>query len=159
MAHPTLKSDHVGTNPIIISERQCPTLTSDYVGTPPTTLLERPSTHICSTNDRNGPALTFGHARNQSSMPKGSTLTSDQPMIKESPSTYTWQCEEPILHAKRILHLYLINQWSKKGTTLIYDQPMIEERLSTYIWSTNDWRKDLHLHSTHMRNQSNMHVQ
>ena len=46
MARPALTSDHVGTNPIIISKRQCPTLTSDHVGTPPTTMLERPSTHI-----------------------------------------------------------------------------------------------------------------
>ena len=46
MAHPALISDHVGTNPIIISERKCPALTSNHVGTPPTTLLEMPSTHI-----------------------------------------------------------------------------------------------------------------
>ena len=32
-AHPTLTSDHVGTNPIIISERQRPTLTFDHVVT------------------------------------------------------------------------------------------------------------------------------
>ena len=46
MALPTLIYDHVGTNPIIISERKFPTLTYDHVGTPPTTLSERPSTHI-----------------------------------------------------------------------------------------------------------------
>ena len=32
-ARPTLTSDYVGTNPIIISERQRPTLTSDHVVT------------------------------------------------------------------------------------------------------------------------------
>ena len=46
MALPALISDHVGTNPIIISERQFPALTSNHVGTPPTTLSERPNTHI-----------------------------------------------------------------------------------------------------------------
>ena len=46
MAFPTLTSDHVGTNLIIISERQRLALTSDHVGTPPTTLSKRPSTHI-----------------------------------------------------------------------------------------------------------------
>ena len=85
MAFPTLISDHVGTNPIIILERKHLALTFDHVGTPPTTLSERPSTHIRSTNDRNGSALTLGHVRNQSSMPKGSTLTSVQPMIRKDP--------------------------------------------------------------------------
>ena len=46
MAHPSLISDHVGTNPIIIPERKRPALTSDHVETPPTTLSERPNTHI-----------------------------------------------------------------------------------------------------------------
>ena len=71
MAHPPLTFDHVGTNPIIISERKRPSLTSDHVGTPPTTLSERPSTHI------------------------------RQPML-EMLNTYTWACEELILHAKRL---------------------------------------------------------
>ena len=67
-------------------------------------------------------------------------------MIEERPGTFTWPCEEPILHAERLLHLHLINQWSKKGTTLTYAQPMNEERHITYIWSTNDQRKDQHLY-------------
>ena len=77
MAHSALIYNHVGTNPIIISEWQHPALTSDHVGTPPTTLSERSNTHIHSTNDQKGPTLTLGHARNQSSMPKGSALTYD----------------------------------------------------------------------------------
>ena len=122
MAHPSLISD-------LLIRKACPKLTSDHIGTNPIITSKRPSTHIHSTNDRNGPALTLGHARNQSSMPKGSALTFDQPMIKE-----------------RQLHLHLINQWLKKGMELISNQPMIEERLNTYIWSTNDQRNAQHLY-------------
>ena len=43
---PALTSDHVGTNPIIISERQRPTLTSDHIGTNPIITSERLNTHI-----------------------------------------------------------------------------------------------------------------
>ena len=86
MAYPTLTYD-------LLVIKECPRLISDHIRTNPIITSERPSTHMRSTNDRNGLALTLGHARNQSSMPKGSALTSDQPMIKEMK-----------------LHLYLINQ-------------------------------------------------
>ena len=148
MARPALISNRVGTNPIIISERQCPALTFDHVGTPLTTLLESPSTHI------------------------------HQPMLKRL-STYTWPCEEPILHVERIC-TYIWKPMSERIT--IYSRPCAEpflhaerlytciwqpmtERLNTYIWhmrGTNPtymFKKALHLHSTHARNQSNMHVQ
>ena len=55
-------------------------------------------------------------------------------MIKQSPNTYTWPCEEPIFQAKRLLHLHIINQWLNKGTALTSDQPMIKERHNTYTW-------------------------
>ena len=57
MAHPALTSD-------LLVRKACPALTSDHVGTNPIITSERPSTHIRSTNDRNGPTLTLGHSRN-----------------------------------------------------------------------------------------------
>ena len=86
MACPSLTSD-------LLVRKELPALTFDHIGTNPIITSERPSTHIHSTNYWNGPTLTLGHVRNQSSMTKGSALTSDQPMIEE-----------------RKLHLYLINQ-------------------------------------------------
>ena len=74
MARPTLTSN-------LVIRKARPTLTSDHIGTNPIIISERPGTHIHSTNDQNGPVFTLGHARNQSSMPKGSALTSVQPMI------------------------------------------------------------------------------
>ena len=64
----------------------------------------------------------------------------------EWPSTYTWPCEEPILHAKRLCTYIWLSNDQRKATSLTSDQPMIEERHSTYIWSTNDQRKDQHLY-------------
>ena len=81
MAHPALTSD-------LLVRKACPALTFDHIGTNPIITSERPSTHIRSTNDRNGPALTLGRVRNQSSMTKGSALTSNQPMIEERHNTY-----------------------------------------------------------------------
>ena len=92
-AHPTLTSDHVGTNPIIISERHTqhshltmwepipqpcqkgPALTSDH---------ERNQSSIHVRNDLH---LHLTHARNQSNIhvQKGFALTFDT-------------CEEPIQH-------------------------------------------------------------
>ena len=63
-----------------------------------------------------------------------------------------------------------IPQPCQKGPTLTFDsceepiQHTCSKRISTYIWhmwGTNPtymFKKDLHLHPTHVRNQSNMHV-
>ena len=96
MAYPTLISDHVGTNPIIILER--------HAQHSHLTMWE-PIPQPC----QKGPVVTFD------------------------------TCEERIQHA-------------------------CSKRLNTYIWHM--WginpsymlKNDLHLHSTHARNQSNMHV-
>ena len=53
-----------------------------------------------------GSALTFNHARNQSSMPKGICTYIWQPIL-ERLSTYIRSCKEPILHAERDLYLHL----------------------------------------------------
>ena len=141
MACPTLTSNHVGTNPIIISERQCPTLTSDHVVTYPTTLSERPSTHIHSTNDRNGSALTLGHVRNQSSMPKGSgpALTSIQPMIKKVRALTSVQpmirkgfaltfdtCEEPIQQECSKRHALTFDHVGTNPTIILEWPPVLD---------------------------------
>ena len=96
MAHPTLISDHVGTNPIIISER--------HAQHSHLTMWEPiPQPY------QKGPALTFD------------------------------TCEEPIQHT-------------------------CSKRLCTYIRHMREtnptcmFERALHLHPTHARNQSNMHV-
>ena len=44
----------------------------------------------------------------------------------EWPNTYTWPCEEPILHAKRLCtYIYLTND--QKGSALTSIQPMIRK--------------------------------
>ena len=73
MAHPTLISDHVGTNPIITLER--------HAQHSHLTMWE----HIPEPCQK-GPALTSDNERNQSSH-----------SMLERPSTYIESCEEPIL--------------------------------------------------------------
>ena len=121
MACPKFISYHVGTNPIITSERHAqhsqltmwehiprtcqkgPTLTFDHERNQPS--------HLC----QKGPALIFDHARNQS-----------------------------YLHVERALHLHLImrrtNPACQKGSALISDHvgtnPIVtSEWPYTYIWS------------------------
>ena len=129
MAHPPLTFDHVGTNPIIISERNTqhshltmwepipqpcqkgPALTFDT--------CEEPIQHTCSKKAQH---LYLTHARNQSNMhvQKGSALTSDT-------------CEEPIQHA------------CSKGICTYIGH--MQGTIPTCIF-----KRALHLHPTHVRN-------
>ena len=62
---PVLTYDHVGTNPIIISERKRPTLTYDHVVTNPTTLSRKAQhLHLINQWSNKGTTLTLGHVRN-----------------------------------------------------------------------------------------------
>ena len=70
MARPTLTSDHVGTNPIIISERQFPTLTSIQP------MIEMTQHLHLAMRGTNPPCQ------------KALALTSNQPMIEERHYTY-----------------------------------------------------------------------
>ena len=80
-----------------------------------------------------------------------------------------------IISKKHTQHSHLtmwkpIPQPCQKGPTLTFDtceepiQHTCSKRINTYIWNmrgtnpTYMFKKDLHLHSTHVRNQSNMHV-
>ena len=121
MARPTLLFDHVGTNPIIISERKFPSLTSDHVGTPPTTLLEIPSTHIrqpmikkaqhlhLAMQGTNPPWQKDLHLHLTTNVIKNFSLTSIQLMIKKG------------------IALTFVQPMIKKGSTLTYVQPMIKK--------------------------------
>ena len=130
MDFPTLTYDHVGTNPILILERQCPALTYDHVITKPKTLSEMPITYIWLTNDqRKSQHLHLSMRGTNPPCQKAPALTSDQPMIEERNCTYIWSTNDQ----RKAQHLYLINTGSKKGSALISDQHMIEERLCTYI--------------------------
>ena len=90
MPCPALISDHVGTNPIIISERNAQ---HSHL-----TMWE----HIPQ-NCQKGPTLTFDHARNQSSTHVKKDLHLHSTMRGTNPSymlkglcTYIRPCEEPI---------------------------------------------------------------
>ena len=83
MSHPTLISNHVGTNPIIISERHAQHSHLTMWEHLPQPCQKDPT--LTSVNQcRKGSALTLGHARNQSSMQKGSALTSENQCQKGS---------------------------------------------------------------------------
>ena len=134
MAFPKRISNHVGTNPIIISER--------HAQNSHLTMWE-PIPQPC----QKGPALTSDHERNQSS-----------------------------IHVRKAMHLHsthVRNQSNihvQKGSSLIFDtceepiQHTCSKRICTYIrhmQGTNPtcmFERALHLHPTHAKNQSNMHV-
>ena len=101
---PTLTFDHVGTNPIIISERKLPALTYDHVVTYPTILSERPNTYIWSTNERRkAQHLHLGMQGTNPPCQKAPTFISDQPMIEERHNTYIWSTHDQ----RKALHLHL----------------------------------------------------
>ena len=111
-AHPALTSD-------LLVRKARPALTSDHVGTNPIIISERPSTYIWSTRDRRK-ALHL-HLINTWSK-KGTTLISDQHMIEERLSTYIWSTHDwrkaLHLHPPRKEHILLIMM---EGLALISD--------------------------------------
>ena len=148
MAHPALKPD-------LPIRKAHPTLTSDHVGTNPIIISERPSTYIWSTHGWRK-AQHFYLINTWSNI--DTALTSNQHMIEERHNNYIWSTHD----WRKAQHLYLTNTWSKKGSALIANQHMIEERLCTYIhlgWNTsyhNDERACTHIWSC--KNQSYSHV-
>ena len=106
-----------GTN-LVIYVRRAQHLHSTMWGTNPTYMSKGLCTYIWPCEEpiqhvRKGFALTFDHARNQSSMSEGLY-------------TYIWPCEEPIQHVRRALHLHLIMwehipQSHQNGSTLTSD--------------------------------------
>ena len=89
--------------------------------------------HLINQWSKKGLTLTLGHARNQSSMPKGSC-------------TYIWSNNDQRKAQNLHLAMWGTNPPCQKAPALISDQPMIEERHNTYIWSTHDRRKAQHLY-------------
>ena len=130
MAHPALISDHLGTNPIIISERhaQHSHLTMwEHLPQPCQKCPALTSVNQC----QKGSALTLSHARNQSSMPKGSALISNNQCQKGSTLIFN-TCEEPIQHAcSKRLCTYT---WHMRGT----NPTCMFERACTHIWSSRN---------------------
>ena len=115
MAHATLISNHVGTNPIIILERhaQHSHLTMwEYLPQPYQKGPALTSVNQC----QKGSVLTLDHARNQSSMPKGSALTSDNQCQKGSALMFD--------HARN-------QSYMSKGIYTYISQPMSEGRALT----------------------------
>ena len=142
MAHPTLISNHVGTNLIIISERnaQHSHMTMwEHLPQPCQKVPALTSVNQC----QKGSALTLGHVRNQSSMlkgsalisknqcQKGSTLTSDNQCQKGS-ALILDTCEEPIQHARSKGICTYIQHMRGTNTTCMF------ERACTHIWSSRN---------------------
>ena len=132
MALPTLISNHVGTNPIIISKR--------HAQHSHMTMWE----HIPQPC-RKGPALTSDHGRNQSNIHVRKALHLHLTMRGTNPTymskrlcTYIQPCEEPIQHT-----------CSKGLCTYICT---CEEPIQ------HACQKGFALTSAHARNQSSMHV-
>src|SRR5713226_9446752 len=116
MALPTLISDHVGTNPIIMSERHTKHshLTMwEHIPQP----CQKGPTLTSDNQCQKGSALTFDHAWNQSSMPEGSALTFDNQYQKGSALIFD--------HARN-------QSFMPKGICTYISQPM-SERLCTHI--------------------------
>ena len=112
----TLTSDHVGTNPIIISERhaQHSHMTMwEHIPQP----CQKGPTLTSDNQFQKGSALTIDHVRNQSSMPKGSTLTSDNQCQKGSALTLD----------------HVRNQSSMPKVSALTSNNQCRKRLDTYI--------------------------
>ena len=131
MAHPELISDHVGTNPIIISERHTQHSYLAMWEHLPQPCQKGPALTFINQCQK-GSALTLGHARNQSSMPKGSTLTSENQCQKGSALISDNQC--------------------KKGSTLIFDHARNQSSMSkcSTLTSDNQCQKGSTLTSDHV---------
>ena len=118
MARLSLISDHVGTNPIIISEMHAHHSYLTMWEHLPRPCQKGPA--LTSVNQcQKGSAPTLIHARNQSSMLKGSTLTSENQCQKGSALIFN--------HAK--------NQSSMLKGICTYIWQLMSESLCTHIWS------------------------
>ena len=134
MALPTLISNHVGTNPIIISERN--SQKSHLTMWEP---IPQPY--------QKGPALTSDHERNQSSIHVSKALHLHSTHVRNQSNIHVKKdsalifdtYEEPIQHAcSKRLYTYIRHMRGTNPTCM--------------------FERALHLHLIHARNQSNMHV-
>ena len=118
MDHPTLTFDHVGTNPIIILERnaQHSHLTMwEHIPQP----CQKGPTLTSNNQCQKGSTLTVNHARNQSSMSKGSALTFDN------------QCQKCLA----LIFDHVRNQSSMPKALYTYIWQQMSKRICTHIWS------------------------
>ena len=157
MAYPAVTSD-------LRVKKACPTLTSDHVGTNPIIISERPSTYIWSTHDwrRASTSLFYQHMiedryytyilsthdkRKELHLhlintwsKKGTTLIFDQHMIEERICTYIWSTDDQRkalhLHSSKLEHI--LPQWWK----VLHSYLIMREHIPAIIseWPTVlDW--------------------